>query len=176
MSTDQVVVATQVATTQEDADAVDAIKGHHSELAEQIATLTDGLLEAAESGDGFDAARAAAVDFLTGTLMPHAIAEENHLYPAAARREEAGLLVESMIAGHRVIGTLVDRIANEESPIRAAAAGHALRVFFDAHLVDENDRILSVLAGDPDVSLAKVVHGMHELLGEETHGEHGAHE
>lgn len=169
MTTDNVVVA----ATAEDAHAVDAIRNHHAEIAGRIAHLTDALLDAVETNTDAEVARRAVVDYLTGTLLPHAIAEEQTLYPAAARRVDAKLLVESMIAVHRRIAALVDRIEHEASPTRAAAAGYALRSMFDAHLVDENDRILPVVAADPDVSLAGAVEGMHDLLGE--HAPEGDH-
>lgn len=154
-----------VATTAADADAVEAIKNHHAQLAGHLATLTDAMLSAAEHRGDFEAARASVVAFLAGELLPHAEAEENRLYPAAARTDRARPLIESMIAAHRIIATLSDRIRTESTPVRAAAAGHALRVLFDAHLIDENDRILPIVAADPDVSLAEVTSGMHELLG-----------
>lgn len=171
MSTDQVVVA----TTAEDARAVDAVTSHHSELAGHIAILSEALLAAASTGKDVDVRRRAMVDYLTGTVLPHATAEERALYPAAAGRGEAKLLVESMIAVHRILGDLVDRIAKEPDPVRAAAAAYALRVVFDAHLVDENDRILPLVAADPDVSLAGILDGMHELLGGHAEPEHDGH-
>lgn len=161
MTTDNVVVA----ATAEDAHAVDAIRNHHAEIAGRIAILTEALVEAVATNTGFDVARRAAVDYLTGTLLPHAIAEEQTLYPAAARRGDAKLLVESMIAVHRSLAELVDRIEKEASPAHAAAAGYALRTLLDAHLADENDRILPLVAADPGVSLAGIVGGMHDLLG-----------
>ena len=94
------------------------------------------------------------------------------MLPAAAHTERARPLIESMIAVHRIIGGLVEAIRTEKSPVRAAAAGQALRVVFEAHLVDENDRILPIVAADPDVSLADALGGMHELLG----GHHDAEE
>ncbi|HUH72320.1 MAG TPA: DUF2249 domain-containing protein [Mycobacterium sp.] len=106
-----------------------------------------------------------AVAFLTGELLPHAAAEEECLYPAATRTDRARPLVESMIAAHRIIGSLVERIRTEP-PVRAAGCGHALRVLFDVHLTDENERILPIIAADPEVSLVEVTHGMHELLGD----------
>lgn len=171
MSTDQVVVATSA----EDARAVDAVKSHHSELAGRIAILSEALLDAASTGKDVDARRRAMVDYLIGTVLPHATAEERALYPAAAGRREAKLLVDSMIAVHRVLGDLVGRIAKEPDPVRAAAAAYALRVVFDAHLVDENDRILPLVAADPDVSLAGILDGMHELLGANAEPEGGSH-
>lgn len=154
-----------VASTSADGEAAEMIKNHHAELAARVQTLTNAMLATAERGGDFERARAAAVEFLTGELLPHAAAEEGRLYPAAARTEQARPLIESMIAAHRVIGGLVDAIRTEQSPVRAAATAHALKVVFAAHLVDENDRILPIVAADPDVSLAAVTEGMHELLG-----------
>jgi uncharacterized protein (DUF2249 family) len=153
-----------VASTAADAEAVDAITTHHAQLAGQLGVLTEAMLAAAERGADFERARAAALVFLTGELLPHAAAEEERLYPAATRTERARPLVEAMIAVHRIIGSLVDRVRTEP-PLRAAASGHALRVMFDAHLADENERILPIVAADPEVSLVEVTEGMHELLG-----------
>ncbi len=161
-----------VATTSADAEAAETVKNHHAELAGHLQALTGAMLSAAERGADFEAARAAALQFLTGELLPHAAAEEARLYPAAAQTERARPLIESMIAVHRIIGGLVDRIGTETSPVRAAAAGDALRVLFEAHLVDENDRILPIVAADPDVSLADALGGMHELLGGHHEGGH----
>lgn len=162
MGTSEVVVATSA----EDAAAVDAVKAHHAELSGKIAALTEALLSAVErDASVFEQARAAAVAVLTGELLPHAEAEERALYPAAATDERARMLVETMIAEHRVIGDLAQRVATESSPVRAAAAGYALRVLFDSHLVKENEQILPVIAADPAQSLAGITHGMHELLG-----------
>ncbi|MGV0790948.1 DUF2249 domain-containing protein [Mycolicibacterium sp. XJ1819] len=162
-----------VASTPADAEAAETIKDHHAQLAGRIQALTDAMLAAAERGADITAARTAAAEFLTGELMPHAAAEEAALYPAAARTERARPLLESMIAVHRIIGDLVERVRSEKSPVRAAAAAHALRVLFEAHLDDENERILPIVAADGDVSLAEVTHGMHELLGDHQHAEAG---
>lgn len=173
MSTEVVSVASSAA----DARAVDAVRHHHSEIAGRVAVLTEALIDAAAAGTDVDAARRAAVDYLTGTLLPHAVAEERTLYAAAGRRADARPLVESMIAVHRILAALVERIGSEPSPVRLAAAAHTLRVVLDAHLVDENDRILPMVAADPDTSLAGILDGMHELLGHhapETRPEPGA--
>ncbi|VEG40816.1 hemerythrin HHE cation binding domain-containing protein [Mycolicibacterium flavescens] len=162
-----------VATTPADAEAAETVKTHHAELAGHLKTLTEAMLSAAEGGAGFEAARAAATEFLTDELLPHAAAEEARLYPAAAHTDRARPLIESMIAAHRVIGGLVDHVRTEQSPLRAAAAGHALRVVFEAHLIDENDRILPIVASDPEISLADSLDGMHELIGGHHHAEGG---
>jgi uncharacterized protein (DUF2249 family) len=162
-----------VASTAADAEAVEAIMSHHAQLAGRLAVLTDAILSAAERGVDFESARAAAMVFLTGELLPHAAAEEQRLYPAATRIERARPLVESMVAAHRIIASLVDGIRTEP-PVRAAGSAQALRVLFDAHLVDENERIVPIVAADPDVSLVEVIGGMHELLGD-AHGAAPSH-
>ncbi|KBZ60878.1 hypothetical protein K875_03829 [Mycobacterium [tuberculosis] TKK-01-0051] len=161
-----------VASTAADAEAVEAITRHHAQLAGQLAVLTDAVLSAVERGGDFEAPRAAALAFLTAELLPHAAAEEERLYPAAKHSERARPLIESMIAVHRIIGSLVDSVRTEP-PVRAAGSAQALRVLFDAHLVDENERILPIVAADPDVSLVEVTNGMHELLGH-SHSANGA--
>jgi uncharacterized protein (DUF2249 family) len=153
-----------VASTAADAAAVEAITNHNAQLAGQLAVLTDAMVSALERGADFEPVRAAALIFLSSELLPHAAAEEERLYPAATRTERARPLVESMIAAHRVIGSLVDSIRTEP-PVRAAGSAHALRVLFDAHLVDENERILPIVAADPDISLMEVAEGINELLG-----------
>lgn len=171
MSVNEVIVSSTAA----DAEAVETIKSHHAQLAGSLTTLTEAMLTAAERGRDVERARAAAVKFITEELLPHAAAEEDALYPAAARDDRARPLIESMIAAHRVIGALAERLRSEPSALRATAAAEALRVVFDAHLADENDRILPLVAADPGVSLAEVTHGMHELLGGQAHPEAGGH-
>ena len=47
--------------------------------------------------------------------------------------------------------------------VRAAAAATALRVVFDDHLRKENELVLPLLVSSPDVSVAALLAGMHEL-------------
>ena len=166
-----------LASDADDAAAVEAVRQHHAELAGRLSTHVDALLAAATApgGAGFLQARTGALAFLSGDLMPHAAAEERALYPAAAASDRLRLLVEAMVAEHRVLEGLVDELRAAEEPARAAAAGNALRVLFDTHLVKENDLVLPVVAADPSVSLAGILAGMHELLGEGDHGHHHDH-
>jgi uncharacterized protein (DUF2249 family)/iron-sulfur cluster repair protein YtfE (RIC family) len=162
-----------VASSAADAAAVVAVEQHHAALAATLGAHVAALLtSAAGGGDDFATARARAGDFLTGELAPHAAAEEDVLYPVAARSERAALLVDGMLAEHKAIAALVSEVTTAADPVRAAAAGYALQVLFDVHLAKENDLVLPVIAGDPATSLADVLAGMHELLG--GHDEHGA--
>jgi uncharacterized protein (DUF2249 family) len=158
-----------LASDADDAAAVEAVRQHHAELAGRLAVHVDALLAAATApgGAGFLQARTAALSFLTDDLMPHAAAEEQALYPAAAASDRLRLLVEAMVAEHRVLAGLVEELRAAPEPALAAASGHALRVLFDTHLAKENDLVLPVVAADPAVSLSGVLAGMHELLGED---------
>ncbi|MFA1701465.1 DUF2249 domain-containing protein [Mycobacterium intracellulare] len=160
MSANDVIVASTAA----DAAAVEAMTSHNAQLAGQLAVLTDAMVSALERGADFESARSTALAFLTGQLLPLASAKEDRLYSAATRTQRARPLIESMIAAHRIIGSLVDSI-RLEPPVRAVGSAQALRVLFDAHLVDENERILPIVAADPDVSLVEVTKSINELLG-----------
>ncbi|HEY5183313.1 MAG TPA: DUF2249 domain-containing protein [Actinomycetes bacterium] len=166
-----------VASSESDAAAVDAVVRHHAELAGALATHVDALLTAvgAVSGNGVapvTRSRGLLVDFCTDGLLPHAAAEEAMLYPAVATDQRAKLLVEAMLAEHRVLEGLVEDVRAADSPIRAAAAATALRVLFDVHLAKESDLILPLVAADPTVSLSAILAGMHELLGVGDHVDH----
>lgn len=163
-----------VASSQADAAAVDAVEEHHAHLADELAALVEALLAAASTTSSnielAQIARQRLVEFCATQLMPHAEAEERALYPAAAQDPRAKLLVESMIAEHRMLRLLVDEVAATTRPVAAAALAMALRVLFDVHLAKENELILPLVAADPAVSLAQILSGMHELLGHAAQG------
>lgn len=166
-----------IASSATDAAAVQAVEQHHAQLAGALTTHVETLLSAVGgiAGSGHDAveqARRQLVDFCTSELLPHAAAEEESLYPAAAAMEPARLLVEAMVAEHRVLEGLVEQVRTTPGPVRAAAAGNALRVLFEVHLAKENDLILPLIAADPSVSLSNILAGMHQLLGLDDHAAH----
>lgn len=152
-----------VATSPADADAIAAVEQHHAELAGRLRAHASELLDSAGT-EGFESARRRAARFLGGELAPHAAAEEQALYPAAASDPRGRLLVDGMLAEHKAIAQLVSEVSSAE-PVRAAAAGYALQVLFEVHLGKENELVLPLVAGNPAVSLAQILAGMHELLG-----------
>jgi uncharacterized protein (DUF2249 family) len=175
-----------IASTEADARAAEAVEQHHAQMAGALATQVEALVSAAASRDDQAAgtARAALVSWCEHELVPHALAEEKAMYPAAQAKPEGRLLVEGMLGEHQVITGLVQLLGATAEPVRAAAAAKALQVAFENHLAKENELILPLLVGAPDVSVAEVLGGMHELLGggeahghghEEAHGHgHGA--
>lgn len=161
-----------IASDEADARAATAVEQHHAEMAGRLEVLVEKLLAEVEGGDasGALAARAALVAWLRGDLVPHAVAEETSMYPAAHGTERGRLLVDGMLAEHVTIGALVDEIEQAATPLRAAVAAGALRTLFESHLAKENELVLPLLAADPTVSVASLLDGMHELLG--GHAEH----
>ncbi|QNN51439.1 DUF2249 domain-containing protein [Nocardioides mesophilus] len=166
-----------IASTEADAAAAAAVEQHHAQMAGALALRVETLVDAAARADEVNA-RAALAD-LTGwcehELVPHALAEEQAMYPAARAKPEGRLLVDGMLAEHVVITGLVRDLTGAADPVRAAATARALQVIFDSHLAKENELVLPLLAAAPDVSVADLLGGMHELLGGHEHGhEHGA--
>ncbi|WP_436007414.1 DUF2249 domain-containing protein [Knoellia sp. LjRoot47] len=157
-----------VASSASDSEAVEAVKQHHAHMAGTLAGLVDRVLDATDDATALRA-RDALVRWAEGDLVPHARAEEAAMYPLAHADERAGLLVEAMLAEHVLIVGLVGRLAAAPDHVHAAAEARALAVTFDSHLAKENDQILPLLAGKPDVSLSAALAGMHELLGGHEH-------
>ena len=170
-----------IASTAADAAAATAVEQHHAQLAGSLAIRVEELVAAAADGNAEVAARAQddLVAWCRAELVPHALAEEQAMYPQAQARPEARLLIEGMLAEHQVITGLVDEIAQATHPVRAAVAARALQALFESHLAKENELVLPALVAAPDVSLADILGGMHELLGghEEGHeeGHRGGH-
>ena len=167
-----------LATSEQEAEAVEAVVTHHAAMAGALAAHADRLLVAHGNEEAADA-RDELVHWAVTELLPHARAEERALYPLAAQLPEGRLLIESMVGEHAVITGLVDQLRNADTPVRAAAIGSTLRVLFDSHMGKENDLVLPLVAQAPGVSLADALRGMHELLDEgddheHAHGTHGA--
>ena len=165
-----------VATSAADAKAVEAVKDHHAQLAGAMAVQVEALLDAAARSDrpGAGAAANALVSWCHAELVPHALAEEQAMYPKAREDARARLLVDAMLVEHRDLIELVEAIGKASDPVRAAANAQALRSLFDSHLVKENEQILPLLAESSEISLAEILAGMHELLGGHDEGESAA--
>jgi uncharacterized protein (DUF2249 family)/iron-sulfur cluster repair protein YtfE (RIC family) len=163
-----------LATNREDAEAAEAVERHHAEMAGALGALVDSLRRAAVAADqaGASVARERLVEWLERELVPHALAEEKAMYPAAQELPEGRLLVTGMLAEHKVITDLVRDIAAAPDAVTATASAYALKVMFDSHLAKENDLVLPLLVATPHVSVAVMLDGMHELLG----GSHAAEE
>lgn len=157
-----------IASSPEDARALDAVETHHAQLAGALAQLVGSVVTAVETGAEVDGARNALAAWCDRELVPHAQAEEKALYPSGLAMPNARLLVEAMIAEHGVILGLVDDL-RAATPVRAAAAAVSLQTMFGSHLVKENEQLLPLLVAAPNLSLVSMLDGMHELLGAGDH-------
>ncbi|WP_350275772.1 DUF2249 domain-containing protein [Kribbella sp. HUAS MG21] len=156
-----------IASDQGDAAAAEAVERHHAEMAAALSWRREALstATAARRYSEADKAQLALTDWCRSELVPHALAEEQTLYAAAAQRPEARLLVEAMLAEHKVIVRLVDDLAAATDVMTAAELARALEVLFGAHLAKENAQLLPLLVAAPDVSVADLLGGMHQLIG-----------
>jgi uncharacterized protein (DUF2249 family) len=156
-----------IASTEADAVAASAVEQHHAHLAGALAVQVQAVLDAVGEGDG-RVVRATAAQlraWCERDLVPHAAAEEETLYAAARARPEGRLLIDAMLTEHSVIGGLVREIADATTPLAAALAARALQVVFDNHVEKENTLVLPLLVAAPDVSVAALLEGLHELVG-----------
>jgi len=148
--------------------AAEAVVRHHAQLAEALDGHAARLLDAAERADAPQVwqRRAEFVTWLHAELLPHARAEEATLYPAAAARPGGELLVAGMRDEHAVITGLATELEQAASPVRAAAAARALVAVLATHLTKENELLIPLLVRADDVSLAGLLAGMHDLIGD----------
>jgi uncharacterized protein (DUF2249 family) len=157
-----------VASTEADHEAVEKIRAHHAELEGALAVRVATLHAAVRAGGDVGPARDEVVAWADAELLPHAAAEEETVYAAAAARPEGRLLVEGLVADHRTIGDLVRGLDTAADGVAAASAASALAVLVGSHVEKENDQVLPLLAAEPGVSLAALLEGMHhELVGHE---------
>lgn len=158
--------AVVISTTSADADAVEAVRSHHAELAGALSVLVSAVVDAVRAGHDPAPPRAALADWCASDLLPHARAEEAALYPAGLALPRMRALVEAMLAEHHVLADLVTRLRAGD-PVQVAGAATALQVVFDSHLEKENEQLLPALAGAPEVSLAALLDEMHRALGDD---------
>ncbi len=155
-----------VASSQADSRAGEAMVEHHATMAAVLGGYADQLAAAVRDGrDDAEEIRRDLATWCRTDLVPHALAEEAALYPAAAARPEAALLITAMLGEHQAILGLVDRLEHAGDPVAAVTAAAALRAMFDSHLGKENELVLPLLLTAPGVSVAALLDGMHDALG-----------
>ena len=134
------------------------------ELDEGLRARVAALGDAVRSGTDHSLAQDAVVAYLDGELLPHATAEERALYPAG----DAGItamLVRAMRDEHRDLVGHVGELRGTSDALDAATRASAILALFESHLSKENDLLILALVANPDVSLADLLSGMHELIG-----------
>lgn len=160
-----------------EAEALQAVERHHAHMLKHLNGLVALLVEAVEARDAVaeGAAQATLLDWCDTQLIPHALAEEGPLYGGPHAAPEGKLLVEGMLAEHRVIVDLVEELRTSTG-LAAAVAGSAIQRLFALHLDKENRLLMPFIVQSPDMSLAESVRGLHELTGEAAGQHSGAHD
>lgn len=154
-----------IASSQADAEAAEKVVEHHAAMLGQLGQLV-ARLESASDGATALQARDAVVEWARAELVPHALAEEEVLYAAAADLPAYKVLVEAMIAEHKVIIGLVDDIAVAQHPVPAIASAGGLRALLDSHVDKENNLLLPALVSSATHSVATLLDQMHAALPE----------
>ncbi len=159
-----------IATSQADAAAADVMEDHHAQLVGQLAVRSQTLAALAPGGWSaqVEEARDDLVTWARTQLVPHARAEEETLYAAAAQDPRGRPLVDAMLTEHGVIGDLIDRIAVARDALALAIAAGRLAAVVEGHVAKENDQLLPLLLEGAGTSVAGLLSTMHELL-EDSH-------
>jgi hypothetical protein len=158
-----------------ESQTLEAILGHHAQLSQAVVERCSAVVDAAERLSDVTPHRDAFVELLRDEILPHAVAEEQTLYDVGSTLASSRLLVAAMVAEHRRLAKLIDRLEAARTPVGMASTALAVRVLFEAHLAKENDQLLPALVLER-VSLAGLLDGMHEILGHAGVHEHASAE
>lgn len=158
-----VATAAPIHIESSNAEVLDTIRGHHSELAEQLHERTQAVVAAAQHGD-CEGPRAALHEWYQSTLLPHIVAEEQALYSAASDLDATRLLVCAMLSEHRTLVSLIADLALAQQPFETALLAASAQAVFTVHVEKENDVLLPAL-GSAELDLGALLDGMHEVLG-----------
>lgn len=158
----------------EEARALAAVEQHHADMLRRLSALVATLSHAVQSGDAVSEhdAHEVLVEWCENDLVPHALAEEGPLYGGPRTMPQGRLLVEGMLAEHQVIVGLLEELRGATGVAAAVAAG-SIRNIFALHLDKENRLLMPFIAASPELSLARAVEGLHELVGESRVHQHG---
>ena len=147
-------------------EAYEAMRTHHRMLSEQLSSRAAAVSEAVTAGRPHETAVAGVIAYLAEEVLPHAAAEEQTLYPAAAMHEDLIGAVNEMIAEHGTLSAAAGALAGLADGSAAAGQARQIAELFTAHAARENDVLLPALLADADVDLAALLGQMHHRAGE----------
>lgn len=163
-------MSTPVDVQSSDERALAAMLDHHAELRGTLEARVTALREAVRSGADHQRQLVAVREFVDGSVLPHASAEEGTLYPAAA--SHAPLLVQAMTAEHRALAGRARALADAGSSVEALGFAEGFAAVFAVHVDKENELLLPLLSRTTGVSLAELLQAMHQHIEEPEHVEH----
>jgi uncharacterized protein (DUF2249 family) len=148
-------------------EAYEAMLTHHRLLSDRLSSRAAEVSEVVASGRRPDAAAAEMIAYLAEEVLPHAIAEEETIYPAvAAARPDLTGMVSEMIAEHGTLSASAEALAGLADGHAAAEKARQIADLFDAHAARENDVMLPALLASDDVDLAALLAQMHRRVEE----------
>jgi uncharacterized protein (DUF2249 family)/iron-sulfur cluster repair protein YtfE (RIC family) len=143
-------------------DAYEAILAHHRLLSERLSTRATAVAEAVTEGRPHEAAVADLIAYLAEEVLPHAVAEEETIYPAAAAaRDDLINTVNEMAAEHDTLSAGAEALAGLTDGSAAARQAQRIADLFAAHAAKENEVLLPALLANDDVDLAALLAQMH---------------
>lgn len=142
------------------AEAYEAMLAHHRMLDEELGRHAAAVSGAVAAGHPHEAAVAGLVAYLAEEVLPHATAEEETLYPAAAHGNLTGTIGE-MTDEHKVLSAAAERLATAPDGTAAAEQAGQIADLFTAHVARENDIVLPSLLAERDADLAALLTEMH---------------
>ncbi|MGH9171845.1 MAG: DUF2249 domain-containing protein [Acidimicrobiales bacterium] len=149
--------------TTTESEAFDAMLAHHQVLGEEVARRARSLRETVEGGAGYEPAAAELVAYVADEVLPHALAEEQTVYQAAATLPELRETVEEMTAEHWELASLVEELAQAADAQSALVRAEAIDTLFATHVGKENALLLPPLKAAESVDLAQLLVQMHRL-------------
>ncbi len=141
-----------------DDDAFAAIVAHHASLVETVTARAHAL-----EREVTPATIALLASFLLSDVLPHAAAEEETFYRAAAHGGEAAI-VATMTLEHRELASLVAQLTDSEDDEMRRAIARRFLDLFTHHVQVENDVILPTLRRRQPGQLTELLAQMHTLL------------
>jgi uncharacterized protein (DUF2249 family) len=143
--------------------AMAKIRAHHTELVTALRDRAEAFFRAVRQRDAWTEAERAFEQYVREEVLPHAEAEERHLYARAHLEASTALLVDGLLKEHRLLRRLADAAASHPDPLEAATQARVLAVVFAAHAEKEDDLLLPRLAAS-GVDLDEALAAMHEAL------------
>jgi uncharacterized protein (DUF2249 family)/iron-sulfur cluster repair protein YtfE (RIC family) len=153
-------------------EAYEAMRTHHQMLSGQLSAHVAAVSEAVAAGRPHEAAVAGLVAYLAGQVLPHAAAEEQTIYPAAAAHPDLAGTVSAMTAEHKALSAAAGRLADLLGGAAAAEQARQIAELFAEHAARENDILLPALLADHDVDLAALLAEMHRRIEEAGNAAH----
>ena len=142
-------------------EAYEAMLTHHRILGERLGERVSAVTAAAAAGQPYETAVAGLIAYLAAEILPHAAAEEETIYPAAAALDGLAGTVSEMTAEHRVLSAAAGRLAGAAGAAAAAEQAVEIAALFTGHVAKENEVLLPALAASADADLPALLAGMH---------------